>query len=178
MSEKEIVIGCINGELRAQRILFDKFAGKMMTVCRRYAGQGSDAEDFFQESFIRVFQNLHQFQFQGSLEGWIRRVVVHACIRQLSKRKLTYSLDSDNMHFEPEVDNLALSSLSEEEIINWINMMPIGYKTVFNLVVFDGFSHKEVSSMMSIDEATSRSQLLKGRKWLQKRVVNAQKVKI
>lgn len=178
MSEKEIVIGCINGELKAQRILFDRFAGKMMTVCRRYAGQSSDAEDFFQESFIRVFQNLHQFQFQGSLEGWIRRVVVNACIRQLSKRKLTYSLDSDSVFFEPEVDNLALSSLSEEEILSWISSMPLGYKTVFNLVVFDGFSHKEVSSMMNIDEATSRSQLLKGRKWLQKRVVHAQNIKI
>lgn len=176
VGEQEIIEKCLRGDRKAQRMLFERFAGRMMTICRRYAGNQADAEDMLQDSFIRVFSYLHQYRQQGSFEGWLRRLVVHTCLRSLSRRADFSGLDDISPSQEPAVQPIALDWLSEEEILHLIAEMPAGYRTIFNLSVLDGFSHKEIAAVAGIDESTSRTQLLKARKWIQRRLEAAQKI--
>jgi len=142
----------------------------MMTVCIRYARNQADAEDILQDGFIRLFQNIHQYRNQGSFEGWIRRIFVNASLKKYQTKKWSMEKSGlehyDDVSIEPDV----VSAMSEKEILKLINELPEGYKIVFNMYVIEGYSHKEIGDLMGISEATSRTQLLKARKQLQKRV--------
>lgn len=139
----------------------------MFAVCRRYAGNREDAADFMQEAFIKVFQNLKQFGFNGSLEGWIRRIVVTTCINELRKRKLTMDIDDTPEALTPHtsIPN-GLNDLEMQELMNLIQGLPAGYRTVFNLYAIEGYDHAGIAEMLCINESTSRSQLVKARRWL------------
>jgi RNA polymerase sigma-70 factor (ECF subfamily) len=151
----------------------------MFAVCRRYAGNREDASDFMQEAFIRVFQNLKQFGFNGSLEGWIRRIVVTTCINELRKRKLT--MDIDDM---PEVQTPhtsihdGMNELEMQELMSLIQGLPAGYRTVFNLFAIEGYDHAEIAGMLGITESTSRSQLVKARRWLKENYERNYKISV
>lgn len=138
----------------------------MYAVCLRYARNTSDAADILQEGFIKVFTKLEQFQFQGSFEGWVRRIMINTALRAYQRQRF----DSESSGYEnlPEspVDPDALSALSEAELLRLINRLPDGYRVVFNLVAIEGYSHAEVADMLGIQESTSRSQLTKARRWL------------
>src|SRR5215467_12545648 len=143
-----------------------------MTVCARYAGSSSEAEDMLQESFVKIFSSIHQYRSEGSFEGWLRKITVNICLRKLQKTKIRYddlatveSL-SDDMH--PDV----ISMLTEKELIGLISSLPDGYRIVFNLNVIEGYSHDEIAAILGIQAATSRSQLIKARKQLQKQLMD------
>lgn len=141
-----------------------------MTICLRYARDTPEAEDFLQEGFIRIFASIHQFRFKGSFEGWIKRVVVTTCLKKLQKRKIQYHDISDaekSTAFQPHI----IPALAEKELIKMISRLPDGYRIVFNLHVLDGYSHDEISVLLDIKPVTSRSQLLKARKTLQKQIL-------
>ena len=167
MTERELIEGCINNKQDAQKRLFNLFAGKMMSVCLRYANNQVLAQDILQEGFIRVFKSIHQFRFEGSFEGWLRRVFVTVAIRQVSKHK-TFITDGD-ITSKPEnsIDPEVLSKISADEIHVLIRSLPDGYRTIFNLHVIEGYSHEEIAVMLGIQPTTSRGQLLKARKYLQ-----------
>ncbi len=148
-------------------MLFDKYAGKMMSVCLRYAKDQPEAQDILQVGFVKVFDYIHQFRNQGSLEGWIRRVFVSVAIRQFSKKKLRFDEIAEEHLDTPSDDATVLSKISEEEIHRLIRSLPDGYRTVFNLHVIEGYSHEEIAVMLNIQSSTSRTQLLKARKMLQ-----------
>lgn len=166
MNEQDIIQGCLRGSAQCQRQLYEHFAGKMYAVCLRYARNTSDAADILQEGFIKVFTKLEQFQFQGSFEGWVRRIMINTALRAYQRQRF----DSESSGYEnlPEspVDPDALSALSEAELLRLINRLPDGYRVVFNLVAIEGYSHAEVADMLGIQESTSRSQLTKARRWL------------
>lgn len=153
-------------------------AGKMFTVCLRYANNHSEAEDIMQEGFIRVFNNLHQFKFEGSFEGWVRRVFVNCALKYVQKKRIHFSelkeYDSSGVSIEP----YAFNHLSEEDLLKMINNLPTGYKIVFNLNVIEGYSHDEIASMLGIQASTSRSQLVKARKLLQQQIIEQQKIAV
>ena len=169
LNDTVMAAGCLKGQPGAQKALYDTYSAKMMAVCYRYANNKADAEDMLQESFIRVFQQIHQYSGKGSLEGWIRKVVVHTSINYLKKNK----------KFREYLDIVAIGELLVKEekitayihgkqIIECIRLLPIGYKTVLNLFAIEGYSHKEIAGMLDIEESTSRSQYLRAKNMLEK----------
>ena len=142
-TEKELIQFCIKGDRKSQKQLFEVYGPKMMSVCLRYAKNKNEAEDIFQEGFIRVFRHIENFSFEGSFEGWIRRIMINTALKYNSKKSLGWNLNT------------------LDDIIQH------GYRMVFNLFVIEGYSHKEIGDMMNIEESTSRSQLVKARKMLQ-----------
>lgn len=156
-------------------MLYDRFAPLLMSICRRYVGQ-AQAEDVMQDSFIRVFQYLVQYRNEGSFEGWIRRVCVNTCIRHLEKAKrLQVDYKSDDMP-EYAVDADVIHQMSADELMQLIDKLPDGYRTVFNLNVIEGFPHKDIAEMLGIEESSSRSQLTKARKYIQRNLTFIHKV--
>lgn len=156
----------MNGVADCQRLLFEKFAGKMMSVCLRYAGDQHTAQDILQLGFIKVFDHIHQFKDEGSFEGWMRKLFARVAIRQLGKKKLRFS-DVEQAGAAAFEDPAVLSKISEDEIHALIRELPGGYRMVFNLHVIEGYSHEEIATMLKIQASTSRTQLLKARKVLQ-----------
>jgi len=147
-----------------------------MTVCRRYASDLTEAEDILQESFIRVFSNISQYRFEGSLEGWIRRIVIHTALRILQKKKIRFAEIKDDLDIEQSMTVDGIASLSAEELLKLISALPEGYRIVFNLYVLEGYDHNEIAAMLDINAATSRSQLSKARKVLQTQIENLTKL--
>ena len=167
MTESEIIKGCIKKNHVCQRLLFEKFAGKMMSLCQRYSRDQQETKDIMQEGFIRVYDCIHQFKFEGSFEGWVRRVFVSVATRHAAKRKIVFSdidmIDTDATTVESSV----VSKLSEDEIHKMISQLPEGYRFVFNLNVVEGYSHEEIGELLGIQASTSRTQLVKARRILQ-----------
>jgi RNA polymerase sigma-70 factor (ECF subfamily) len=164
-------------ERKAQRLLYDRYAPVMLSVCRRYMGN-AQAEDALQESFIRVFRYLVQYRHEGSFEGWLRRICVNTCIRLIQQsRRLMIEYAADNMPDLP-VDPDALHQLQAEELLNLIDRLPDGYRTVFNLSIIEGYSHKEIGDLLGIGESSSRSQLTKARKYMQRYLMAPQKAAV
>ena len=175
MTEEELIYGCIREDKAAQYALYKQYAGKMLVVCLRYARNRMEAEDILQEGFIKVFDNMSKFRGEGSFEGWIRRIMVNSAIKlyRKSSYKNEQAIDEDHDFHE---DSTIMEKLSEKELLGMIETLPDGYKLVFNLFAIEGFSHAEIAKTLGYNEATSRSQLAKARKWLQKKVSVSQKV--
>jgi len=178
LSETDIIRGCLRGSAQCQRTLYERFAGKMYAVCLRYARTPADAPDILQEGFLKVFSKLEQFQFQGSFEGWIRRIMVNTALRTYQKQRFDNETSGYERLPEVAVDPDAISTLSEAELIGLIAKLPDGYRVVFNLVAIEGYSHAEVAETLGIQESTSRSQLTKARRWLCEQVETLHKINI
>ena len=178
MTETDLIKGCIKQNANCQRMLFEEFAGKMVSVCLRYANDNMEAEDIMQDGFIKVFQYLHQFKFEGSFEGWIRRIIVNTAIRHLEKKKLQFKEIDESGADAPKLDPYAYAHLGQDDLMKLINQLPEGYKIVFNLNVIEGYSHEEIAEMLHIQPGTSRSQLVKARKMLQHQILQLQKIAV
>ncbi len=166
MNEEALIRSCLRGSPQHQRELYERFAGKMYAVCLRYARNSADAADMLQDGFVKVFTKLDQYHFQGSFEGWIRKIMVNTALRTYQRQRF----DMEHTGFEtlPEhpIDPDAVSKLAEEELLALISKLPDGYRVIFNLVAIEGYSHAEVAQTLGIQESTSRSQLTKARRWL------------
>ncbi len=158
--------------------MYERFAGKMYAVCLRYARSQADAADILQEGFVKVFTKLGQFQFQGSFEGWVRRIMIHTALRSYQRQR--FDLEQSGYEHLPEapVDPEALALLSEAELWRLIAKLPDGYRAVFNLVAIEGYSHAEAAELLEIQESTSRSQLTKARRWLADQLTILQKTNL
>jgi RNA polymerase sigma factor (sigma-70 family) len=178
LTEKELIRGCTAEDRHCQSVLFNTYAGRMLTICRRYANDIQEAEDILQDAFIRIFDNLDQFRFECPLEGWMRRIVINTAIRHCKKKKIHFKEVDERVMESPSHEPGIYSHLSEEEILKLIQLLPEGYKMVFNLYIFDGYSHEEIGAMMGIHDGTSRSQLAKARRLLQKLIVEHHKVMV
>ncbi len=163
-----------------QKEIFHRYASRMLGVCHRYARNSADAEDILQDAFIKVFDKIHQFKFEGSFEGWIRRIVVNTALKKYSLRRYEKEVvgyevkDKDENMLEPA----AYSHLTEKELLDLINSLPDGYRVIFNLYVIEGFQHDEIADMLGIQPGTSRSQLVKARNMLQRQILQLQKVAV
>jgi RNA polymerase sigma factor (sigma-70 family) len=176
LTEKELISGCIKRDVKCQRMLFDKYAGRLMTICRRYSCDKQEGEDMLQEAFIRVFSYIDQYKFQGSLEGWLRRITANAALKILQNKKIHFSEIREEQQIVHAIDTDALSNLSEDELLELISNLPDGYRVVFNLYVMEGYSHDEIAQMLNIKPATSRSQLHKARAMLKEQIISLQKI--
>ena len=160
--------GCLDNLATAQEALYNRFSPRMLGVCYRYAHSREDAEDMLQEGFMKVFAQIHQFKSAGALEGWIRKIIVHTCINILKKnKKFSDSVDlihADNLHLN---GNNIPSMLQAKQVVECIRLLPLGYRTVLNLYAIEGFSHREISDILDIEESTSRSQYTRARGMLE-----------
>lgn len=171
MIETKLIKGCIREDKACQRELFSRLSGKMMSVCLRYARNRAEAEDILQEGFIRVFDNISKYRFEGSFEGWVRRIMVNSALKFYNKKSFKQEFPGIENYQEQSAEPAIYSQLSEKELMDLIAQLPDGYRVVFNLYIIEGYSHKEIGKMLEIGESTSRSQLTKARKMLQQQVL-------
>ncbi|HEY5405731.1 MAG TPA: sigma-70 family RNA polymerase sigma factor [Ginsengibacter sp.] len=168
MTEELMIQGCLDNMATAQEALYNRFSPRMLGVCYRFARNREDAEDMMQEGFIKVFSQIHQFRGQGALEGWIRRIIVHTCINVLKKnKKFTDSVDLFHANSIYLNENNIPSILMAKQVVECIRLLPVGYKTVLNLYAIEGYSHKEIASILDIEESTSRSQYTRAKSMLE-----------
>ena len=163
-SDKDLIQGCISGDRKMQELLYKKFASKMYGVCLRYANNNDDAKDLLQE----IFKNLEKFRGEGSFEGWIRRIFVNTSIEHFRKKVKMYNVSEVQENTVEDTDLTILDTLAAKDIISLVNELSPGYKTVFNMHVIEGFSHKEIADMLGITEGTSKSQLARAKGVLKK----------
>jgi RNA polymerase sigma factor (sigma-70 family) len=164
--DESLVKGCLCGKAEAQKALYDKYSQVMMGLCFRYARNRSDAEDVLQEGFIKVFFSLSQYRANGSLEGWIKKIMITTSINFLRKQRNFFeSIESDRA---TDVAGTLSSEnhLYEKDVMEAIGKLPPGYRTILNLYAIEGYSHKEIGEMMDITESTSRSQYARAKNFL------------
>jgi RNA polymerase sigma-70 factor (ECF subfamily) len=168
MTEEAMLNGCLENNAVAQEALYNQLSPKMLGVCYRFAKNREDAEDMLQEGFIKVFAQIYQYRHEGALEGWIRRIIVHTCINILKKNK-KFS-DSVDISYAGGVgireENIP-SIIQAKQVVECIRVLPVGYRTVLNLYAIEGYSHKEIGSMLDIEESTSRSQYTRAKTMLE-----------
>jgi RNA polymerase sigma-70 factor (ECF subfamily) len=166
--ERDIIRRAAENNRHAQQKIYNKYAPKMLGVCRQYIKDLHQAEDIMITAFMKVFTNLRNFEHKGSFEGWIRRIMVNECISCLRVQKKTGFLE-DEFYVEDTFNNIE-SHFSVEDIQSLIDNLPEGYKMVFNLYAIEGYKHQEIAEMLGISEGTSKSQLSHARKMLQEQV--------
>ena len=168
MSHELLISGCLQNEPAAQRELYNRFSPKMLSVCYRFAQSREDAEDMLQEGFIKIFTQIHTFENKGTFEGWVRRIIVHTCINFLKKyKKFNENLDIAYASTIQSKEETLPSLMQAKQVIECIRLLPIGYRTVLNLYAIEGYSHREIATMLDIEESTSRSQYTRSRNMLE-----------
>jgi RNA polymerase sigma-70 factor (ECF subfamily) len=175
--DDSIIEGCVAGKRSAQSALYRKCAAVMMAVCLRYAQNRDEAEDILQEAFLKIFQNISSYRKEGSFEGWMKRIMINHALNYYRKaRKQPFLEDIDSINeteiMEKDEPPAIHAPVSAEKLINLIQLLPPGYRMVFNMYVFEEYSHKEIAVELNISENTSKTQLLKARRMLQKKLVD------
>ncbi len=169
--EQELIGLCIKGDRIAQKALYDRLAPRMFPLCIRYVGEREVAEDILQDGFVTLFTRLDSFKGDGSFEGWARKIFVNTALMYLRKK--------DALKMSEEIDsarNLSTDMTSQmddigyKELMRLITTLPAGFRTVFNMYVVEGYSHKEIAEALGISETTSRTQLSRARTWLQNKI--------
>lgn len=161
--EGSLIQACIRNEKWAQKAIYEEYYGSMMGVCLRYSNNKDDALDILHEGFIKVFRHIHKYKPGTSLSAWIRRVMVNTAIDYYRKSIRRRTEDIAEAHHLSSPDADAISQFSEKEILRAIQRLTPAYRTVFNLYVIEGYSHKEIAEHLNITESTSRSNLVKAR---------------
>ena len=166
----DILQGCVHGKRNAQERLYRMFSAKMFGVCLRYCRDCDDAKDILQDGFLKVFEKIHQFSNRGSLEGWIRKIVVNTALERFRKTTLMLGIDQIPEIREAEEDDNIYLDLSMNEMLEYVQNLPERYRMVFNLYVFEDMPHKEIAEAMGITEGTSKSDLSRARNILQNKI--------
>ena len=160
----------LKGNQQAFHKLYNVYKNSLFLVCLRYGKDRNIAQDYLQDAFVNTFKNLKQFDLnKGDFGPWARKITVNACLADIRKNTL-YSVNITKAEQVESSDVSALSQLSLKEMLDHIQKLPYGYRTVFNMYVIDGYSHKEIAAALNISISTSKSQLMKARKVLQKKV--------
>ena len=173
MNEEQLVSKCLEKDTLAQKQLFDFYSRRMMGVCLRYSKDSEEAQDVLQMGFIKVFEKLDMYNHKGSLEGWIRKIIVNTALDNIRKnKKLMNNIEMDKVDYQlHNHDENAIDSLSAQDLLKVIQAMPTGFRTVFNMYVIEGYSHKEIASELNISVNTSKSQFSRARAYLQKELL-------
>jgi len=172
--EKRLIDGCLSGERKAQKALYDKYSRRMMALCLRYVRNMEDARDLLQDGFVKVYANLGKFTGEGVLDAWIRKIFVNCALEWLRhKDVMRDSVDIEEIDIEAiaDDDGEAVTSLTYEQLMQYVMKLPEGFRTVFNMFAIEGFSHAEIAKTLNIKETTSRSQYLRARLQLQKMIL-------
>jgi RNA polymerase sigma-70 factor (ECF subfamily) len=173
-SINHLILEILGGNKSSFDVLYAKYRKMIFLVCLRYAKNRQEAEDFLQDSFIQIFRNLDKYDAnKGPFEPWIKKLTVNICLQHLRKTSFKFLLSNlTEIMYLPDNNGFnAIDNLSLQELTSTIQKLPAGYRTVFNLYVLDGFTHKEIAEVLEISENTSKTQLFKARKFLQRMLV-------
>ena len=168
MSLNKLIKQCAKNDRKAQEEIYQLFAGKLYSICLKYSKNKQEAQDNFQDGFITIFNKIGQFNFQGSFEGWLKRVMINTVLLKYRK-KTVLNIVTEDIPDEVVVD-IDEDEVSLDFLLGLIRELPERYRMVFNLYVLDGFSHKEISEMLQIAEGTSKSNLARARAILKQKI--------
>ncbi|MBO0932373.1 RNA polymerase sigma factor [Fibrella aquatilis] len=178
LDERTLVDGCRNQDRAAQRLLYERFAGKLFAVCKRYIKDPDEAADVLQDSFVKVFRHMDQFRFECPLEAWLKRIAINTALKHLRKNK-----PFDHMTDVEEVANFlpqnadVLPTLNYQYLLQLVQELPTGCQTVFNLYAVEGYTHPEIAALLGISEGTSKSQFFRARGLLQQKLLADQPIR-
>lgn len=161
-----------------QRLLYERYAGKLFVVCKRYIRDADDAEDVLQDAFVKVFKHIETFRFECPLEAWLKRIVINTALKQLRKQKpWENTTDIDEVaSLLPQAD-ASLPALNYKYLLQLIQELPPGCQTVFNLYAIEGYNHPEIAELLGISEGTSKSQFFRARALLQQKLHNEERIR-
>lgn len=163
MDDSHLIAACKKQNRNAQKALYELYAPKMMAVCLRYCQDNETARDVLHDGFLQVFTQIGSYSGKGSFEGWLRKIFVNLALENYRQEKKKfhflndYGKENSELFDVPEDDCLEVGDIPRQELLDIIRKMPEGYRTVFNLVVFEDIPHKEIAAMLGITENASRS---------------------
>ena len=175
--QTELIQSCIDGDRHSQSQLYEMVAPKMFAVCLRYSKNREEAEEILQEGFVQVFKSLKNFRYEGSFEGWIRKIMVYSSIKHFrTKTKMHPVVNIESLNVEELNNEDILAWLGKKELLKMIQALPPAYRMVFNLYVFEGMKHREIAEHLGIAEGTSKSNFFDAKIILQRAVTNSLKI--
>ncbi len=177
-TQQEIIQGCRKHDPRFQKALVVQYSGLLMAISRRYCKDGEAAKDILQEAYIKILKALPNYEEQGSFEAWMKRIVINTALKTYDKSSFKNELYTIEDVPEKAINPSVYSNMAADELIEVINKLPETYKTIFNLHALEGYSHREISEMMGIEESTSRSQLTRARGMLKKYFCKHEKIRL
>lgn len=185
LSERQIIKGCKKHQVEAQKALYEKFSPVLRGICLRYTSCAQEASDVLHDCFMKIFKVIEQYEGKGSFEGWLKRIVINASISYYKKKQKTRHYDIDEIkeinieNQDDEEDDESMKGIvnkadfSKEEMLEIIQQLPEGYKMVFNLYAVEGYSHAQIAKELEVSVNTSKSQLARARKHIQKLLYEA-----
>ncbi len=177
--DERLVRKCIKGENQAIEELYHLVSAGLFGVCLRYANNWEDAQDLLHDGFLKIMDNLRKFRWEGSFEGWLRRIMVNEAINYYRKSSLLQFKEYESVDFKIEGFELSgLEKMTQQELLGLLEKLPTGYRIVFNLFAIEGYPHTEISKLLDISESTSKSQYRKARLKLQELVIKLNKLTI
>ena len=173
MDDRTLIDGCIKGESRSQKQLYEKYAPAMMSICLRYVREKETARDLMHDGFVTLFTKIHTYSGNGSFPAWIKKIFVNTVLEYFRKNDiLRFSTDIDDAYYLEDTDISAFEQMSVNELQECIRQLPDGYRTIFNMYAIEGYSHVEIAQILNIQESASRSQYVRARQSLQKMIIN------
>ncbi len=174
LNEQDLIKACVQGNEKAQKQLYEKHSRVMFGICLRYSNSYEEAKDILQDGFVKVFTKMRQFGFQGSFEGWMKRIFVNTALEYYRSQKNHLFHDDVEVASGIAHHDYTIDKISRKEILELIQAMPAGYRNVLNLFIIEGYSHAEIAEMLGINEGTSKSQLSRARVILQQAIIKQQ----
>jgi RNA polymerase sigma factor (sigma-70 family) len=174
LSDEILIKGCLKNDRKIQELFYKKFSGEMYRICLAYENDRDIAKDILQDGFIKVFRSIETYDNQGSLKGWIRKIITNTAIDHWRRSsKATMFLDIDALTLQDLPFDLPSTSIYCSDIMNEVSKLPSGAKMIFNLYALEGYSHKEIAEKLKISEGTSKSQVNRARLLLQQYLGNS-----
>src|ERR1700733_10792299 len=170
---EQLIEGCVNGNRQSQNQLYNMLMPKMFVVCLRYSKNHDEAEEILQEGFIKMFEFIHQYKFNGSFEGWVRKIMVNCALQKYRSNRQMHAVVNISTDVEQPGNDDILSQIGTKELLKMVQQLSPAYRTIFNLYVLEGMKHREITEHLGISEGTSKSNLSDARVLLQKAVNNS-----
>lgn len=175
--DSKLIESCIKGDRVSQKAIYDRLAPRMLPLCMRYVGERNQAEDILQDGFLTLFTQLQNFKGEGSFDGWARKIFVNTALMSLRKKDALKVSEELDVVRGMKADMPSQSqNIGYKELMKLVMQLPAGFRTVFNMNVIEGYSHKEIGEMLGISETTSRTQLSRARTWLQNKIKELENV--
>ncbi len=173
MTERQLIEACKKEDRRAQQMLYDRYSPQMFGVCRRYIKEREEAEAVLVDGFFKILTNLDKYSGTGSFEGWMRRIFINESLMYLRKQKKSYMYPELSNELATETHLTIEDDLAERDVLQFLDFLPSGYRTVFNLYVIEGYKHREIAELLGISINTSKSQLILAKKRLRTLLIAA-----
>lgn len=167
LTDLETIIGkCKRNDRQAQAALYQHIAPKLLGICLRYFSDRAEAEDIMQDSLVKIFMNIHTYRFEGSFEGWCKRLTVNTALNRIKvNKRLLFDRNQKEVDLT-EIEEQDVTQLTQDDIVDCLKQLPNGYRTIVNLFLFENYSHREIAEQLDINESTSRSQYTRARQQL------------